>query len=158
MTTLEPGANDVFTHGLLCSPRSTALRASSPARTITNGLDVLVHDVIAATTTAPWSSSKSSPSTDTRAGLLARSPDCVVGAPAGSSCAPSELTAGGSLAGTDSFDASLALLPLPLSFTYDFSAWRKLSFALSSDTRSCGRLGPASDGTTVERSSSSRSL
>src|SRR4051812_21038648 len=132
MTTLEPGASEVLTQGLLCRPRSTALRASSPAPTITNGLDVLVHDVMAATTTAPWSSSNSSPSTDTRAGLLARLPRCAAGAPAGSSCAPSELTAGGSLAGNDSFDPSLALLPLPLSFTYVFSASRKLSFALSS--------------------------
>ena len=45
----------VFTHGLLLSPRSTAFLASSPAPSITVGLDVLVHEVIAAMTTCPWS-------------------------------------------------------------------------------------------------------
>ena len=45
----------VFTHGRLVSPRSTAFLASSPAPSITEGLDVLVHDVIAAMTTCPWS-------------------------------------------------------------------------------------------------------
>src|SRR4051794_18263577 len=117
MTTLDPGARDVLTHGLRCRPRSTAFLASRPAATITNGLEVLVHDVIAATTTAPWSSSKASPSTVTGAGLLARPWPCFAGWPAGASCSPSRLTAGGSLAGNDSAEPSLALLPLPLSFT-----------------------------------------
>src|SRR5881409_349972 len=117
MTTFEPGASDVFTHGLRCRPRSTALRASSPAPTITNGFEVLVHDVMAATTTAPWSISTSSPSRVNRADFDARPPVCAAGCPAGWSCAPWLLTAGGSLAGNDSFDASLALLPLPLSLT-----------------------------------------
>src|SRR5436305_12847430 len=115
MTTFDPGASEVFTHGLRCRPRSTAFFASSPAPTITNGLDVLVHEVMAATTTAPWSSSNVSPSTVTFAGLLARPPRACAGAPAGWSCAPSPLTAGGSLAGNDSLEPSLALLPLPLS-------------------------------------------
>ncbi len=35
------------------SPRATALRASSPAPTITVGLDVLVHEVMAAIATDP---------------------------------------------------------------------------------------------------------
>ena len=43
----------VFTHGLRVRPRSTALRASRPAATITDGFEVLVHEVIAAITTAP---------------------------------------------------------------------------------------------------------
>ncbi len=43
----------VFTHGLELSPFSTALRASSAAPSITSGFEVLVHDVIAAITTAP---------------------------------------------------------------------------------------------------------
>src|SRR3954447_10147204 len=111
MTTFDPGASDVLTHGLRCRPRSTAFFASRPAPTITNGLEVLVHEVMAATTTAPWSTSTSSPSSVTRAGLLARPPLCFDGAPAGASCAPWLLTAGGSLAGNDSCDASLALLP-----------------------------------------------
>src|SRR4051794_5989062 len=114
MTTLEPGASEVFTHGLRCSPRSTAFFATRPAPTMTNGFDVLVQEVIAATTTAPWSTSNSSPSRVTRAGFDARPAPCGPGWPAGASCAPELLTAGGSLAGKDSLDASLALLPLPL--------------------------------------------
>src|SRR3954469_6643672 len=117
MTTLEPGASDVFTHGLRCSPPSTAFFARRPAPTMTNGFDVLVQEVIAATTTAPWSTSNSSPSSVTRAGLLARLPRCDFGAPAGGSWAPWALTAGGSLAGNDSCTASFTLLPLPFSFT-----------------------------------------
>ena len=53
MTTVEPGASEVFTHGLTSSPRSTALRAKSPAATITEGLEVFVQLVIAAITTRP---------------------------------------------------------------------------------------------------------
>ena len=37
MTTLDPGARLVLTHGFVASPRSTALRATSPAATITLG-------------------------------------------------------------------------------------------------------------------------
>src|SRR3954453_20875377 len=114
MTTFEPGASDVFTHGLRCRPRSTALRASSPAPTITNGFEVLVHEVMAATTTAPWSIVTSSPSRVMRAGFVARWPVECAGSPAGPSCAPGLLTAGGSLAGNDSLSASLGRLPLPL--------------------------------------------
>src|ERR1017187_7431436 len=55
MTTLEPGASVVFTHGLRARPASTALRARSAAPTMTNGFEVLVQDVIAAITTEPWS-------------------------------------------------------------------------------------------------------
>ena len=57
MTTVEPGASEVFTQGLRARPRSIALRASRPAPTITLGLEVLVQLVIAAMTTRPWSSS-----------------------------------------------------------------------------------------------------
>src|SRR3954453_19416420 len=114
MTTFEPGASDVLTQGLLCRPRSTAFFASRPAATITNGLDVLVQEGMAATTTAPGSPSTPPPSSDPRAGFDARPLACAAGCPAGSSCVPCELTAGGSLAGKLSFDASLALLPLPL--------------------------------------------
>src|SRR5438270_1424658 len=117
MTTLEPGASEVFTHGLRCRPRSTAFFASKPAPTMTNGLDVFVQDVMAATTTAPWSISTSSPSRVKRAVFDERPPVCAGGCPAGPSWAPSLLTAGGSLAGNDSFDPSLALLPFPLSLT-----------------------------------------
>src|SRR5207245_659717 len=50
----EPGASEVFTHGLTVRPFATALRASRPAPIITSGLDVLVQEVIAAITTSPW--------------------------------------------------------------------------------------------------------
>jgi hypothetical protein len=53
MTTLEPGASVVLTHGLRSSPASTALRASSAAPIMTCGLEVLVQEVIAAITTEP---------------------------------------------------------------------------------------------------------
>src|SRR3954471_59640 len=53
VTTFEPGARLVFTHGRRVSPASTALRASSPAPNITDGFDVFVQLVIAAITTAP---------------------------------------------------------------------------------------------------------
>ena len=53
MTTVEPGASEVFTHGLTSRPRSTALRANRPAASITDGLEVLVQLVIAAITTRP---------------------------------------------------------------------------------------------------------
>src|SRR5437764_4837722 len=43
VTTLEPGASDVFTHGLERSPRVTALRARIPAPIIPDGFDGLVQ-------------------------------------------------------------------------------------------------------------------
>ncbi|MNH12345.1 hypothetical protein D3C79_718840 [compost metagenome] len=61
MTTLEPGARDVFTQGLVRSPLFTAFFANRPAAIITLGLEVLVHEVIAAITTAPLCSSCSWP-------------------------------------------------------------------------------------------------
>jgi len=51
--TREPGASEVFTHGLTSRPFSTAFLATRPAARSTLGFDVLVHDVMAATTTAP---------------------------------------------------------------------------------------------------------
>ncbi len=62
MTTFEPGASEVLTHGLLVRPFSTALRASRPAPSMTAGLEVLVQEVMAAMTTAPSSRSNSWPS------------------------------------------------------------------------------------------------
>ena len=53
MTTFEPGARLVLTHGLVARPRSTAFLASRPAATITEGFEVLVQLVIAAMTTEP---------------------------------------------------------------------------------------------------------
>ena len=54
MTTCEPGASEVFTHGLAVSPRARALRASRPAAISTLGFEVLVQLVMAAITTSPW--------------------------------------------------------------------------------------------------------
>ncbi len=53
MTAFDPGASDVLTPGPTRSPRATAFRASSPAPTITVGLEVFVQEVIAAITTEP---------------------------------------------------------------------------------------------------------
>ena len=53
MTTRLPGAREVFTQGLALMPRATAARATSPAATSTEGFEVLVHEVMAATVTAP---------------------------------------------------------------------------------------------------------
>ena len=53
MTTFDPGDRVVFTHGRRVTPRRVALRANNPAATITCGLEVLVHEVMAAIATAP---------------------------------------------------------------------------------------------------------
>ena len=73
MTTFEPGANEDLTQGLRSSPSSRALRATSPAPIMTSGLDVLVHEVIAAMTTSPSVSRKRSPSTSTSTPVFALS-------------------------------------------------------------------------------------
>ena len=66
---MEPGAKDVFTQGLALSPLATAFLASNPAAIITDGLEVLVHEVIDAILTCPLSIEKSFP--ETFAGLEA---------------------------------------------------------------------------------------
>ena len=63
MTTLDPGASDVFTQGLDLSPFATAFFAKIPAAIITDGFEVLVHEVIDAMVTAPLSIAKSLPFT-----------------------------------------------------------------------------------------------
>ena len=50
----RPGARELLTYAGTCSPRSTAFFASSPAASMTLGLDVLVQLVMAAMTTEPW--------------------------------------------------------------------------------------------------------
>ena len=57
MTTFEPGASVVLTQGLRSRPASTAFLASSAAPIMTDGLEVLVQEVMAAMTTEPWSTS-----------------------------------------------------------------------------------------------------
>src|SRR4051812_6064982 len=113
MTTLDPGARDVFTHGLVARPRSTAFLASNPAPTMTEGFEVLVQEVIEAMTTAPWSISYGvPPDVVTGVGLLARSLPPGVRAGSGGAgrslpCATAAV-AGGSLAGKDSAEPSSA--------------------------------------------------
>src|SRR6201996_1554401 len=55
MTTREPGASEVLTHGGTVRPFSTAFLARMPAAIITEGLDVLVQLVMAAMTMEPLS-------------------------------------------------------------------------------------------------------
>src|ERR1700722_20886540 len=57
VTTFDPGARLVFTHGLVNKPRSTAFFASKPAPKRTDGFDVLVQLVMAAMTTDPSATS-----------------------------------------------------------------------------------------------------
>src|SRR5919199_3329525 len=107
MTTLDPGASVVFTHGLVVSPASTAFLASSAAPIITCGLDVLVQEVIAAITTWPWSTSVSVPSSiTTRVGFDGRSPAAPVVAACGLPASPLPVSEGaaGSEAGEESAD------------------------------------------------------
>src|SRR3954454_7594516 len=106
MTTFDPGASDVFTHGCTVRPRSTARFASSPAAIITDGFDVLVQLVMAAITTCPWSRSKRVPSESVtgteRWGRAPRRPAARGDGPAVSSGSPAPFTDsaadGGSLA------------------------------------------------------------
>src|SRR5262249_12004307 len=98
-----------------------------PAASMTDGLDVLVQEVMAAMTTWP---------------CLAGS---AVGDPPGA-------------VGPDWASSTLAGLP-SFFLTCRLGRASKNDFlAAESATRSCGRDGPASDGSTVPRSSSSVSL
>ena len=60
MTTLLPGARDVFTHGLTFNPNVLADFASNPAAIKTDGLDVFVQLVMAAIVISPSLSSEDS--------------------------------------------------------------------------------------------------
>ena len=104
-----------MTQGLRRSPRSTAFFASSPAPSMTCGFDVFVQLVIAAMTTAPWSSSNVSPSSSTstlvRAWVAVATAGCGSGLGSGS-CAPGSCATVGSLAGNVSATA-LSSAPFP---------------------------------------------
>src|ERR1700751_5464548 len=100
----------VFTHGLDVRPFSTALLAASAAPSITWGLEVLVHDVIAAITTAPWSRMNSPrPSHSTLTGLLGLPFEPTAAEGTTASLSANDSTAG-SLAGKLSSTASSSLL------------------------------------------------
>src|ERR1700742_535028 len=106
MTTLEPGARVVLTHGLRDRPRSTAFFAKSAAPSITYGLDVFVQEVIAAITTWPWSSVVSVPSSRvTATGCVARAASGV-----GESEAGNDSLSEPTYAGSASRNAGLAEL------------------------------------------------
>src|SRR5579863_4592978 len=122
MTTLEPGASVVFTHGLRDSPASTAFLASRAAPTMTDGLEVLVQDVMAAMTTEPWSTMVCVPSSRVTA--------------TGDDTLPAGLVATGSEAG------NVPAIPLSRlgSDTKAPSASRNEVLASVSATRSCGRF------------------
>ena len=168
MTTVDPGASEVFTHGLRSRPRSTALRASSPAPIITDGFDVLVQLVIAAITTRPWSSSTSSPSSSftmigsaSCSAIAARlSPSPRGSNTRGRPASPSWSSAGGSEAGNDSSIASSRELPSASAASGSNSARDSMNagFASASAILSWGRFGPAIDGSTLPRSKSSVSV
>src|SRR6266550_3960500 len=116
VTTLEPGARLVFTHGLRVSPRSNAFFATRPAPIITLGFEVLVQLVIAAMTTAPCS----------RAVVTAGSATAVDEPPVVAD------TCDEPPASAPFLDEETIIEPSP--------AWKPL-FACFSDTRSCGRFG-----------------
>src|SRR4051812_45128455 len=109
MTTLEPGAREVLTHGGTARPRSTARAARSPAATITDGFDVLVQLVMAAMTTDPWSTSKLAPPASRTGTGEDRSSDSGARPGAGASAAAGgsipSVSAGGSLAGKERAEA-----------------------------------------------------
>src|SRR5699024_12664315 len=124
---------------------------------MTDGLEVLVQEVIAAMTTEPLSIVHWLPSAKRMcAGVRDHSwspPQSQGGL--GSSPAWAWPTATGSLAGNDSAEASSR----PATATA--SAWLSPASradtacgAMRNGTRSCGRLGPAIDGSTVLKSSS----
>ncbi len=103
MTTFEPGPRVVLTHGLLFRPLSSAFFARSPAAIMTDGFEVLVHEVIAASATEPWSSVKDAPSAVvTGEGLEATLGACERWWCSCSLSESSGLSPGGSDAGKDS--------------------------------------------------------
>src|SRR3954466_11860431 len=100
MTTFDPGARVVLTHGLRDRPSSTAFFASRAAPIITDGFDVLVHDRVSAMVTAPWSNSTVSPvDSVARTGLLGRPETSPTTADTGWSAGSSWVAAGGARAG-----------------------------------------------------------
>ncbi len=118
-----------------------------------------MQEVMAAITTAPWSISKLGPSSRvTEAGLRGRSEAGLERCGCGrSSSVRPWVGVGASLAGNDSAEDS-SVDPFGAespSSTKSARAERKDSRASVTATRSCGRLGPAREGTTVARSSSS---
>src|SRR3990170_1097785 len=120
---MDPGARLVFTVGGTVRPRSTAFFASRPAATITTGFDVFVHDVIAAITTDPSVSG-------------ARAPSILM-----------LIALGFTATATPPADP-----PAPPAILSSNAVWKLLPICPSA-TRSCGRRGPATLGSRLDKSS-----
>ena len=119
-----------MTYGFTVSPSSTAFLARSAAATITDGFEVFVQLVMAAMTTQPFS---------TLASCLA----CTATVARPSTGPPSSVSR--DIASGSGLGPGLKTV-------------LKLLHTSGSDTRSCGRLGPATLDSTLLRSSSSSSL
>src|SRR4051812_36344493 len=153
VTTLDPGASDAFTQGLVDSPRSTAFFATRPAATITDGFEVFVQLVIAAMTTHPWVRWPLWSPRNAAEGAVGSSTPTAVPPPPSLSRRISLLTSvpPPSTIGSDFALVGGAVLVSSI-IASDFS---QSALASCSVTRSCGRFGPARLGSTVDRSSSS---
>ncbi len=164
MTTLEPGASEVLTQGLRVRPRARALRATSPAAIITSGFEVLVQLVMAAMTTDPWVRGKRVPSSSTGTTSWARAPTPTSShpQPLGGQVSLAVLTASVMPVALSPPSPAQRLTPTDWAGTglskVSVSSLCHWAFMLRRSTRSCGRLGPASEGTTLDRSSSTTEL
>src|ERR1700744_2495010 len=109
MTTLDPGASVVLTQYVLLRHAAPAFLASRAAPTMTDGLEVLVQEVMAAITTEPWSMVTSVPSSIvTRVGVECSGRPSSASSPGSSSAALSPgWSATGSEAGKVSATPSL---------------------------------------------------
>ena len=159
-----------MTVGPTVRPRATAFRASRPAPTITVGFDVFVHDVMAAIATDPVRI-VDAPAVDLDGDRPVVS--LVDAAVAASRSSGTARRRGRRRRGERRRIAAPGTIrptrprPPPPSAAASTSASRdtvepvgkfvrKLSRRSVRGTRSCGRRGPATDGSTVARSSSSR--
>ncbi len=131
----------VLTQGRRLSPRRTALRANSPAPIITDGLEVLVQLVMAAITTDPSERTKRLPSYSTSAAAV-------------TSDAAATAVAGDWPPSPDQRAPSRSPTARRAWGTRFGSTWRKEALTSLKGTRSWGRRGPASEGTTLPKSSS----
>src|SRR5512141_441379 len=142
VTTFDPGAGLVFSHGRVLRPFSTAFFATSPAPLITEGLEGFVQLVVAAIPTEPSCRSYTplSSRTDVVPGFHAPVPGVRISSVV---LPPSPIHR----------SAPSSPFSIRASSPHAEPALRNASLASFSGTRSCGRRGPAMHGSTVERSS-----